>query len=72
VVHVLDDRLGQPPRPASFPVYWPIVALDRIWVNPLHALRRIVRHATPIARLASDHFPVVADIDLSAEESAES
>ena len=26
VVHVLDDRLGQPPRPASFPVHWPIVA----------------------------------------------
>jgi endonuclease/exonuclease/phosphatase family metal-dependent hydrolase len=72
VVHVLDDRLGQPPRPASFPVHWPIVALDRIWVNPLRALRRIVTHATPTARLASDHLPVVADIDLSAKESAES
>jgi endonuclease/exonuclease/phosphatase family metal-dependent hydrolase len=70
VVHVLDDRLGQPPRPPSFPVHWPIVALDRIWVNPLRALRRIVAHATPTARLASDHFPVVADIDLNARESA--
>ena len=30
VVHVLDERLGQPPRPASFPVYWPMVPLDRI------------------------------------------
>jgi endonuclease/exonuclease/phosphatase family metal-dependent hydrolase len=65
VVHVLDDRLGQPPRPASFPVHWPIVALDRIWVNPMRALRSIVTHATPTARLASDHFPVVADIDPS-------
>ena len=65
VVHVLDERLGQPPRPASFPVHWPIVALDRIWVQPLHALRRIVTHATPTARLASDHLPVVADIDLA-------
>jgi endonuclease/exonuclease/phosphatase family metal-dependent hydrolase len=63
VVHVLDDRLGRPPRPASFPVHWPIVALDRIWVNPLQALRRIGLHRTPAARLASDHFPVVADID---------
>jgi endonuclease/exonuclease/phosphatase family metal-dependent hydrolase len=69
VVHVLDDRLGTPPRPASFPVHWPIVALDRIWVNPLRALRRIIAHATPTARLASDHFPVVADVDLSAKES---
>lgn len=67
VVHVLDDRLGTSPRPRSFPVQWPIVALDRIWVNPLRALRRIVTHATPTARLASDHFPVVAEIDLSAK-----
>ena len=65
VVHVLDDRLGRPPRPASFPVFWPIVALDRIWVNPIRALRGIFTHTTPAARLASDHLPVVADIDLS-------
>jgi endonuclease/exonuclease/phosphatase family metal-dependent hydrolase len=38
-------------------------------VNPLGAMRRIFTHATPTARVASDHFPVVADIDLRAEES---
>ena len=32
--HVLDRRLGRPPRPATFPVAWPLVALDRIWVQP--------------------------------------
>ena len=63
VVHVLDRRLGRPPRPASFPVFWPIVSLDRIWVHPTGALRRIFTHRTPTARLASDHLPVVADID---------
>jgi endonuclease/exonuclease/phosphatase family metal-dependent hydrolase len=63
VVHVLDDRLGRPPRPASFPVFWPVVPLDRVWVNPIRALRRIAVHRTPAARVASDHFPVVADID---------
>jgi endonuclease/exonuclease/phosphatase family metal-dependent hydrolase len=63
VVHVLDHRLGRPPRPASFPVFCPIVALDRVWVNPSRALQRIFSHRTPTARLASDHFPVVADID---------
>jgi endonuclease/exonuclease/phosphatase family metal-dependent hydrolase len=63
VVHVLDHRLGRPPRPASFPVFWPLVSLDRIWVHPAQALRRIFIHATPAARVASDHFPVVADID---------
>lgn len=64
VVHVLDDRLGRPPRPASFPGYCPLVPLDRIWIHPARALRRIFAHATPTARRASDHLPVVADIDI--------
>lgn len=63
VVHVLDERLGQPPRPASFPVYWPMVPLDRIWVHPLTALRRVFAHRTPAALVASDHLPVVAEIE---------
>ena len=63
VVHVLDQRLGKPPRPASFPAHRPIVPLDRIWVHPMHALRGIFTHSTPTARVASDHLPVVADID---------
>lgn len=62
--HVLDRRLGRPPRPATFPVAWPIVALDRIWVQPRQALRRISVHATPTARLASDHLPVVAELGM--------
>jgi endonuclease/exonuclease/phosphatase family metal-dependent hydrolase len=66
VVHVLDHRLGRQPQPASFPVRWPIVALDRIWVHPTCALRRIFTHSTRTARLASDHFPVVAEIDAGA------
>ena len=63
VVHVLDRRLGRPPRPGSFPVFWPIVPLDRIWVHPMRALRRVFAHATPAARLASDHLPVVAELE---------
>jgi len=63
VVHVLDERLGRPPRPASFPGTWPIVPLDRIWVHPSARLRRVFAHATPASRVASDHLPVVADID---------
>ena len=60
--HMLDRRLGRPPRPATFPVSWPVVALDRIWVQPKCALRRVSIHASSTARQASDHFPVVADI----------
>jgi endonuclease/exonuclease/phosphatase family metal-dependent hydrolase len=63
VVHVLDERMGAPPRPASFPSRFPIVALDRIWVHPATAVRSMAVHRSPLARLASDHLPVVADID---------
>jgi len=64
VVHVLDKRLGRPERPASFPVSHPVLRLDRIWVSPMAALRRITRHSSARAREASDHLPIVADIDL--------
>jgi hypothetical protein len=39
-----------------------LMALDRVWVHPTHALQRIFTHATSTARVASDHLPVVADI----------
>ena len=64
VVHVLDDRLGRPERPRSFPVYRPTLALDRIWVQPQASLRRIFSHITATSRIASDHFPIVADLEL--------
>ena len=66
VVHVLDRRLGRPPRPRSFPSIWPIVPLDRIWVQPMRALRRMATHRSAAARTASDHLPVVAVIDTAA------
>jgi len=61
--HVLDALLGRPPRPASFPVSRPLVSLDRVWVRPFSALQRIYAHASDTARTASDHLPIVADID---------
>jgi phospholipase D1/2 len=51
-----------PAAPATFPARRPVFALDRIWVSPSGSVRRLARHATPLARLASDHLPLVADI----------
>jgi endonuclease/exonuclease/phosphatase family metal-dependent hydrolase len=62
VGHLLDRRLGRLPRAPSYPVSWPLVSLDRIWVHPSRALRRIFSHGTTAARQASDHLPVVAEI----------
>jgi endonuclease/exonuclease/phosphatase family metal-dependent hydrolase len=63
VADALDARLGRPPRPKSFPSSHPVFALDRIWVQPAAALRRIYTHRTPASRFASDHIPVVAEIE---------
>lgn len=64
-VHVLDHRLGRSARLRSFPSARPLLPLDRIWIHPASALRRIFVHTSALARRASDHLPVVADIDLA-------
>ncbi len=50
------------PAPRTFPSRWPIFALDRIWIRPRHRLVQVMVHATPLARLASDHLPLMAHI----------
>lgn len=48
----------------SFPSHFPLFALDRILGNPHHLIARIEVHHTPLARIASDHLPIKAWIDL--------
>ena len=55
-----------PPAPPTFPARRPLFALDRIWVSPTGSVRALARHATPLARQASDHLPLVAEIALAA------
>lgn len=52
------------PHRRSWPVRLPLFALDRIWVNPRGALRSLEVHRSPLARVASDHLPLVAVITL--------
>jgi endonuclease/exonuclease/phosphatase family metal-dependent hydrolase len=65
-IQALDTRLGSSARLRSFPSSRPMLALDRIWTQPAGALRRTFVHRSALARRASDHLPVVADLDLSA------
>lgn len=51
-----------PVAPPTFPARRPMFALDRIWVSPVGSVRRLTRHASPLARVASDHLPLVAHI----------
>lgn len=48
------------PAPATYPAFWPLFALDRIWVHPMERLETVRTFNTPLARVASDHLPLVA------------
>jgi endonuclease/exonuclease/phosphatase family metal-dependent hydrolase len=50
------------PAKKSFPSFFPIFALDRIWVHPRQHLLSLDVHKTALAKKASDHLPVVARI----------
>jgi endonuclease/exonuclease/phosphatase family metal-dependent hydrolase len=58
----LHGHLGRTPSLPTFPAGFPLFALDRIWVRPREALVRFGVHATPTARVASDHLPLAAEI----------
>lgn len=52
------------PAPRSFPACAPVLALDRIWVEPRALMQNLWVHRSPAARAASDHLPVVAQLAL--------
>jgi endonuclease/exonuclease/phosphatase family metal-dependent hydrolase len=53
-----------PAAPPTFPARRPVFALDRIGVSPTGSVRRLARHSSTLARVASDHLPLVAEIAL--------
>ena len=54
------------PAPATFPSGRPVFALDRIWVDPRTAMQSIAAHTSAMARIASDHLPIVASFQFGA------
>lgn len=64
-VQVLARRLGEVAhRPRTFPARMPALALDRVWCVPHEALLHVRAHDNPLARVASDHLPLVAAMQL--------
>jgi len=56
----LHAQFRRTPAPATFPAQLPMFALDRMWVRPRAMLDRLAVHASLLARVASDHLPLVA------------
>ena len=61
----LNARLGRGISARTFPSFYPVFALDRIWVSPRAPLiKKTIPHHR-LARIASDHLPIRAILDLS-------
>lgn len=52
------------PQRRSWPACVPLLSLDRIYVYPTHGLRRLYTHHSALARIASDHLPLIANLEL--------
>lgn len=64
-LHDVQRGLGRRPR-ATFPSQRPMLRLDHIFHRGGIAVRRVEVVRTPLARLASDHLPLLAEIELIA------
>ncbi len=64
-LRLIRRRFGDQPAPPTFPSRRPLLALDRIWVYPTNTLAGLVPHISSLSRIASDHLPLVADVDIS-------
>ncbi len=60
---VFTQRLR--PHPRTFPTRWPILCLDYILVSPDVRVQLAECPRTPLAALASDHFPIVAEVAIA-------
>lgn len=60
----LHAALGKSAHLGTFPSHLPVLALDRIWVNPRSVLRKTTRRWTAKTRVASDHLPLVGELTL--------
>jgi endonuclease/exonuclease/phosphatase family metal-dependent hydrolase len=62
---LLQGVLGRSPVTRSFPSWRPFLALDRIWVRPKEALKKAEVHISRLSRIASDHLPVLAEVEIT-------
>ena len=61
-LRMLVTHFRAAPAPRTFPARLPVFALDRIWMHPADRLIDVTVHRSTLARVASDHLPLVARI----------
>ncbi|WP_182418288.1 endonuclease/exonuclease/phosphatase family protein [Bartonella sp. HY038] len=58
---LFDLAMGTLP---SFPARFPVLALDRVFAYPKNLINSVEVHKSALARIASDHLPIKAHIDI--------
>jgi endonuclease/exonuclease/phosphatase family metal-dependent hydrolase len=58
----MTRRLGHVPLVTTFPSFFPLLSLDRIWLQPKASLVSVTAHRSALSRVASDHLPLVGQI----------
>ena len=61
-IRLLDRRLGPSAAARTFPSWLPVLALDRIYAEGPAVLHDLYVYRSPLARLASDHLPLVGSL----------
>jgi endonuclease/exonuclease/phosphatase family metal-dependent hydrolase len=61
-LRMLVTHFSAAPAPRTFPSRLPVFARDRIWMHPAARLLDGTVHRSMLARVASDHLPLVARI----------
>jgi len=61
-IRAFDRQLGPSAAERTFPSWMPVLALDRIYADGPAVLRDIEVCRSPLARLASDHLPLVGNL----------
>lgn len=61
-IRSLDRRLGPSAAARTFPSWMPMLPLDRIYADGPAVLRDVFVYRSPLARLASDHLPLVGNL----------
>ncbi len=57
-------QVGRPPP--TFPAWWPLIRIDHVFAGPGVRITRADTIASPLARIASDHLPLVVDFEMEA------
>lgn len=60
----LNQTLTAIPVGATFPTRFPVFHLDRLWCRPHGIIESVKIVKTPETRLYSDHYPVLAELEL--------